>query len=147
MGQSTSGTPGVFGYNDLGQIITGNNNLGYLLALILGALQQEAGGGGIVPSAPGAFATNTGANHFAAAQQTSTGSAVQLVAARTTRRGVLVTNTASTGSVAIGGSGVTFATGDLLAPGQSKVYTYTGALYIIDNGSTHCVVSVWDEYD
>ena len=53
MSQPASGTPGAFGYNDLGQIITGNNNTNYILAFILGALQQVGaalgvGGGGTV---------------------------------------------------------------------------------------------------
>ena len=56
MGQpTTGGTPGVFGYNDLGQLVVGNNNTNYILAFILGALQQLNGGvsgGGLVVAQP-----------------------------------------------------------------------------------------------
>lgn len=55
---TTGGTPGQFGYNDLGQIIAGNNNTNYILAFMLGALQQMIGssgggtGGGITVNNP-----------------------------------------------------------------------------------------------
>lgn len=55
---TTGGTPGQFGYNDLGQIVAGNNNTNYILSLMLGALQQMIGssgggaGGGITVNYP-----------------------------------------------------------------------------------------------
>lgn len=117
-----------------------------LLAKIWYWVRQGGGGSGTVPSTPGTPATNTGSNNRATSQQTSTGSAVQLVAARSTRRAVMVTNADAANSVSVGSTGVTFANGDLIPPGISKVYTCVQALFIIDNGS-HALVSVADEYD
>lgn len=113
----------------------------------LSVLSGGSGGGGIVPSSPGSLATNAGANHAAVKSQTSTGTAAALAVARPTRRSMLVTNTDAANTVWIGPAGVTSSTGFPIAAGQGVSVTWTGAWYIVDNGSSHAVVGVVDEYD
>src|SRR5882724_773969 len=91
--------------------------------------------------------SNAGANDRATSQTTSTGSAVQLAAAREKRRSIKVTNLDSSNNIAVGSSGVTFGTGDIIPPQTSIVYSCVKALYLIDDNVNHCAVSVTDEFD
>lgn len=88
-----------------------------------------------------------GAGNLITSQVTSTGSAATLAIARATRRSVLFTNTSATGSVRIGPATVTAGNGQILGPGQSCPFTWVGLFQVIDDGATHCVVCVADEYD
>lgn len=87
-----------------------------------------------------------GAGSLATSQVTSTGTAATIAIARATRRSVCFTNTHATGSVRIGPATVTAGNGQILGPGESKVFTCVGLYQVIDDGSTHCVVCVADEY-
>lgn len=92
-------------------------------------------------------ATKVGATNLATSQVTSTGTAATLAAARATRRSILFTNLSSSGSVYIGPATVTTGNGQKLGPGQSCPFTWVGLFQVIDDGATHCVVNVADEYD
>lgn len=80
------------------------------------------------------------------AQQTSTGTAATLLIARPTRRGAVIRNVATTGSVWIGKATVTTGNGLELKAGENIAVTFTGITQIIDDTSTHCAVAFWDEY-
>lgn len=88
-----------------------------------------------------------GATNIAISQVTATGTAATLAIARATRRSVLFTNTHTTASVRIGPATVTAGNGQILGPGQSCPFTWVGLFQIIDDGVTHPVVCVADEYD
>lgn len=91
--------------------------------------------------------TFKGAANIAVAQITATGTAATLVVARATRRSVLFRNTHATASCWIGPATVTAANGFKLGPGESCPFTWVGLLQIIDDGATHPVVHIADEYD
>jgi hypothetical protein len=112
----------------------------------------KVGGAAIAigPSTPAASlpTVSSGATNLnTPAQVTSTGTAATLVIARATRVGCLVKNTSTTGTVWIGAATVTSGTGTPLGPGDAYRFTFTGLVQVIDNGSAHCVVSIWDEYN
>lgn len=94
-----------------------------------------------------ASATNKGAANLITSQVTSTGSAATLAIARSTRRSVLFTNTHDTASVRIGPVTVTAGNGQILGPRESCPFTFIGLFQVIDDGATHCVICVADEYD
>jgi hypothetical protein len=93
------------------------------------------------------LAKNAGAANLSTTQVTATGTAATLAVARPTRRSVLFTNTHGTGSVWIGPATVTAATGQKLGPGQSCPFLWVGLFQVIDDGVTHPVVCVSDEFD
>lgn len=95
----------------------------------------------------GIVVTPKGAANLASSQATSTGTAATLVAARATRRSVLIRNTDSANSVWVGPATVTTSNGFLIKAGESVPFTWVGLLQIIDDASNHAVVCVADEYD
>jgi hypothetical protein len=99
-----------------------------------------AGGGGTVT------AVATGAPNQASGQVTASTTAATLIAARTTRRSVLVRNLDSTISVYVGPATVTSANGMLLKAGES-VPLDTRALIQVIAASGSPVVAFYEVYD
>lgn len=94
------------------------------------------------------FVTNvpTGAPNFLAGQQTATSAAVQLLAARTTRRRAMVTNHDVAIAVRVGAAGITNAQGFRIGAGKTETFLHTGAVFVIcESGSP--VVTFHEEYD
>lgn len=88
-----------------------------------------------------------GAANIAISQATATGTAATIAAARATRRSVLFTNTHASASCWIGPATVTAGNGQRLGPGEACPFTWVGLYQVIDDGATHPVVCVSDEYD
>jgi hypothetical protein len=87
----------------------------------------------------------SGAVNFATGQVAITGSAAHIVAARTTRRAVLVTNTHASLLLYVGSASVTTGNGQQIPPGQSLSFPTTAAVYGIGSGSlTATFVEIWD---
>lgn len=87
----------------------------------------------------------SGAPNFATGQQAITASAAQIVAARTTRRAVLITNTHATNNLFVGSAAVTTGTGQEIPPSQSLSFPTTAAVYGIGSGNlTATFVEIWD---
>ena len=93
-----------------------------------------------------ATADNAGAGSQANTQVTATGTAATLVIARATRRSCLIVNTHATASCWIGAATVTTSNGFKLGPGAGVSFTFTGLIQVIDDGATHPVLSIFDEY-
>ncbi len=90
--------------------------------------------------------SSPGAAHLTTGQVTASGTAGTLVAARATRRSVLVRNTDAALSVYVGPATVTSANGMLLKAGESCPFTFVGLIQVIaPSGSP--VVAFADEYD
>jgi len=99
-------------------------------ANLIGAVNLDIGGAPVSPNNP--VPTTESYSSIATGQVSVTASATQVVAARAGRKEVTIVNHATT-AVYIGGSGVTAATGLLLAGVQGQGITVTGgaAIYAI----------------
>ena len=91
-----------------------------------------------------AVSQNTdGASSFDTAQVALNASTATLIlAANSTRRSCLITNTSATINIYVGASGVTASTGQLIAPGNSLSMPVTGAVYGISASSTPTVTAI-----
>jgi hypothetical protein len=97
-------------------------------------LQINSSGQLIVDSA----ATGVGLLNATGQVSVGTGS-TQIIAANTSRSGVLITNPSSTVTVYIGNSGLTTSTGAILPPSSSLTLPVTSAIYGIVASSTQTV--------
>lgn len=126
------------------------NGPGFLTDAALRAQPVEVEGiitlGSEPTSVIGQLSGIVGATNLTVTQVTVTGIAATLVADRATRRSVLFRNTHTTASCWIGPSTVTAGNGFLLKAGESIPFTWTGLFEVIDDGVTHPVVHVADEY-
>lgn len=87
-----------------------------------------------------------GAANSPTSQVTASTSAATLVAARATRRGLLIRNTDAAINVYVGPATVTSSNGMLLKPGESVPVTGVGLWQVIaDSGAP--VIAILDEYD
>jgi len=75
----------------------------------------------------------------ATGQVSVTNAATLIIAANTSRQGVVITNTSTTVTVFVGASGVTATTGQALLPGNSLTAPATSAFYGITAASTATV--------
>lgn len=101
---------------------------------------QIAGGG--IPTA------QAGAANANVTQVVTTGTAASLAIARSTRSGIAIGNpTGSAGTVWVGKTGVTSGTGFAVPPNCIFIPTWVGQIFIVDDGTNHVTVSVWDEYN
>lgn len=88
----------------------------------------------------------SGAPSIASGQLTTGAAAALLVAARATRRSVSILNADETNSIAIGGVGVTTATGHIIPPLGSISIDSTAAIYAIALAATP-LVTYLESYD
>lgn len=88
----------------------------------------------------------SGAANYVANQVALATSAVQIVAARATRRGVVVSNDDAAINVWVGAAGVTSSNGKKIPPGQAITFPIIGALYGVSASATP-TVSFFDIYD
>lgn len=87
----------------------------------------------------------SGAANMATGQQAITGSAAQIVAARSTRRAVAIKNADASLILYVGASGVLVTTGQRVDPKETVVIPFVGALYGVGSGSlTATYIDLYD---
>lgn len=90
--------------------------------------------------------TQPGAANQATGQQALTTTAAQVVAARSTRRNVLIVNTSTTITVYVGNTGVTSATGVPILPNASITIPSVTAQFAVAASGTP-TVAYFETYD
>ena len=91
--------------------------------------------------------TSTGANNGANGQVTTTGSSAQLVAARPTRRYIVIRNNDATNSAFVGFGVVSSANGFQIKPTDPPLVLYTTAQINCIQGAGAVVLSFVEIYD